>query len=91
MLDALGTFFQHLHFLVAQGHVVKHNEQMINVSPAGGEVNGVHDTICFLEQIQSLFVRFLFDEAVSTFIQLSKHNGNFIFGHPQFFVVMLVE
>ena len=56
MFDALGTFFQHLHFLVAQGHVVKHNEQMINISPAGGEVNGVHDTICFLEQIQSLFV-----------------------------------
>ena len=56
MLDALGTFFQHLHLLVAQGHVVKHNEQMINISPAGGEVDGIHDTICFLEQIQSLFV-----------------------------------
>lgn len=48
MLDALGTFFQHLHLLVAQRHVVKHYEQMINVSPARGEVNGVHDTICFL-------------------------------------------
>ena len=91
MLNALGTFFQHLHLLVAQGHVVEHNEQMVNVSPARREVNGVHDAICFLEQIQSLFVRFLFDEAVSTFIKLSEHNGNFIFGHPQFFVVVLVE
>ena len=48
MLDALGTFFQHLHFLVAQGHVVKHYEQMIDISPAGGEVNSIHNTICFL-------------------------------------------
>jgi hypothetical protein len=33
MFNALSTFFKHLHLLVAESHVMKHYEEMINISP----------------------------------------------------------
>ena len=48
MFYALGAFFQHLHLLVTEGHVMKHYEQMIHISSALGKVNGVHYPISLL-------------------------------------------
>ena len=48
MLDALGALFKHLHLLVAQGHIVEHNEEMVLVPATGCEIYGIHDAIGFL-------------------------------------------
>ena len=68
MLYALGTLLQHLHLLITQGHVVKHDEQMVHVSAAALEIDSVHNTVRLLQKIQGSFILFLLDEGVSTFI-----------------------
>jgi hypothetical protein len=34
LVNARSAFFKHLHFLVAERHVVKHYEQMVSISAA---------------------------------------------------------
>lgn len=48
VLYALGAFFKHLHFLIAEGHIMEHYKQMIQVSAACAKINSVHDTISLL-------------------------------------------
>ena len=68
VLDALGALFQHLHLLVAERHVVEHDEQVIHVPPALSKVDGVHDPVGLLEQIQGPLILVFLDEGDGTFI-----------------------
>lgn len=51
LVDAAGALFEHLHLLIAQRHVVKHNEEMVLVSSADVEVNHIHDAVRLLQQV----------------------------------------
>ena len=70
---------------------MEHDEEMVHVSAAALKINSIHDTICLLEEIKSALKLFFFYEGVSTLVELGQNNWNFIFGHPQLFVVVLVE
>lgn len=91
LLNALSAFIEHLHFLVAQGHVVEENEQLQLVSATQSEVNDVDDPIGFLEQVQTFVVLLLLDELDGRVIEFPQHNRNLVLRHSQFFVVVLAE
>jgi len=91
MLYTLGAFLQHLHLLVAQRHIVEHDEQMVHISATSCEIYGVHDSIGLLQKIQSLFKLFFLDKTIGAFIQLSENNRNLILADSEFFVIMLIE
>ena len=91
MLYTLGTLFKHLHLLITQSHVVKHDEQMVQISSAWGKVDRIHDTVSLLKKIERSFELVLFDKGYGTFIELCQHNGNLILGNTELFVIMFVE
>ena len=82
LLDALGTLFQHLHFLVAQRHVVEHHKQLQLVPSTQGEVDDIDNPVCFLEQIQGLVVLLLLDKLNSRVVEFTKDNRYLIFRDP---------
>ena len=49
VFNALGAFLQQLHLLVAQSHVVKHYEQVVNVSFAICEIYSIHNPVGLLQ------------------------------------------
>ena len=91
MLYTLGAFLQHLHLLVAQRHIVEHDEQMVHISATSCEIYSVHDSIGLLQEIQSLFKLFFLDKTIGAFIQLSENYWDLILADSQFFVIMLIE
>lgn len=70
---------------------MEHDEQVVKVAPTISEINSIHDTVSFLQQIQCLFILVLFDEGHCTLIEFSKHNGNLIFRNSKLFVIMFIE
>lgn len=68
MFNTLSTLFKHLHLLIAQCHIVEHNEEVVYVSSTWWKINSIHNSISLLQKVQSFFIRFFFNETVSTFI-----------------------
>lgn len=91
MLYALCALLQHLHLLVAESHIMEHDKKVVEVSTALREINGVHYSISFLQQVQSSLVLVLLDESDGTLVQLGENNWDFILGNPEFLVVVLVK
>lgn len=79
LIDATSALLEHLHLLVAQGHVMEHHEQLKPVAPTTREVNHVHDPVGLLEQVQRFLKLFAFDELVRRVVQFSQHNRDFFF------------
>ena len=91
VLDALSTLLQHLHFLIAERHIMEHNEQVVHVPSARPEINCIHDTIGFLQKVERPFKLLFFNEGNGALIELCQHNGYLVLGHSEFFVIMFVE
>jgi hypothetical protein len=70
---------------------VKHDIQVVPVSDAFGEINHVHNSICFLQQVEPLIVLFLFDESDGAVVQLLEHNWDLVLGDLELLVIVLVE
>jgi len=70
VLNALSTFLQHLHFLIAERHIMEHNEQVVHVPSARPEINCIHDTIGFLQKVECPFKLLFFNEGNGAFIEL---------------------
>ena len=64
---------------------------MVHVAPTALEIDGVHDTVGLLQQVQRSLILLLFDECVGTLIELGEHDWYLILGNAQLFVVVLVE
>lgn len=91
MLYALGALLEHLHLLVAESHVVEHYEEVVHVSPAALKINGVHDPVGLLQEVERALELVLLDECVGALVQLCQNNWNFVFRHAELLVVVLVE
>jgi len=65
LVNAACTLFQHLHFLIAKRHVMKHYEQMVFVSSAHIEVYHIHDAVRLLQQVQCSLILFSLNKLVS--------------------------
>ena len=62
LLDALGAFFEHLKFLIAQCHVVKKDEQVEFIATAHIEIDDIHDPVGLLQQVEGFFPLLSLDE-----------------------------
>ena len=58
---------------------MKHDEKVEFVSAARFKIDHVHNSIGLLKQVQSPLILLALDEAVSTVIQLSQHDRDFVF------------
>jgi hypothetical protein len=56
LFNATGAFFKHLHFLVAECHVMEEYEDMEFVSSAQRKVYYIHDAIRFLQEIECFII-----------------------------------
>lgn len=70
---------------------MEHNVQVISVFEAFGEVDDVHDPVCFLQQIQAFIVLLFLDKRHGAVVQLVQHDGNLILRDFELFIVMTVE
>lgn len=70
---------------------MEHDEQMVLVSSAGVEVNNVHYTVGFLQQIQSSFVLFPLDELIRRVIEFSHDDGYLVLADSELLVIVLIE
>jgi len=56
LVDAGGTFFKHLHLLIAEGHIVEHHEEVEFVSATRFKIDYVHNPVSLLKEIESTFI-----------------------------------
>jgi hypothetical protein len=70
---------------------MEHDEQMVLVSSAGVEVNNVHYTVSFLQQIQSSFVLFPLDELIGRVIEFGHNDWYLVLADSELLVIMLIE
>ena len=55
------------------------------------KVNHVHNAVRFLKQVQSALILLPLYKAVGAVVQLRHHDRDFIFTHPQLFIIVFVE
>lgn len=91
LVDARGALLQHLHLLVAQRHIVEHDEEVKLVPAAGFKIDHVHDPVGLLQQIERPLVLLALNESIGTVIELGEDYGDLIFADAELLVVMLVE
>ena len=91
LVDARSALLQHLHLLVAQRHIVEHDEEVELVPTAGFKIYHVHNPVGLLQQIERPLVLLALNEAIGTVIELGEDYGDLIFADAELLVVMLVE
>jgi hypothetical protein len=70
---------------------VKQDEEMKFIATTEIKVHYVHNTVSFLQQIESFFIHFSLNKLNARVIQFSKYDRYLILGHPQFFVVVFIK
>ena len=78
LIYAAGTLLKHLHLLIAERHIVEHDEKMKLVAPASLEIYHVHDPVGLLKKVQGSLVLFTLDKAVCTVVQLGQHDRDLV-------------
>ena len=91
LIYAGGALFEHLHLLITKCHIMEHDEEMEFVSATRFKINDIHDTISFLQKVQSTLILFSLDESISAVVQLSQDNRDLVFRDAKLLVIVLIE
>ena len=79
VFDALSSFLEKLHFLVAESHIVEQDEEMAKVSATGGEVDVVHDAVGLLKQVQRASILILPNKSDRALVEFGNNYRYLIF------------
>ena len=70
---------------------MEHYEQVKLISPTFLEINRVHNAVSLLQQVQCMLILFSLYELISTVVQFSHNNGDFVLRYAQLLVIVAVE
>ena len=70
---------------------MEHDKKVEFVATARVKVNHVHNAVGLLKQVQSALVLLPLNESIGAVVELGHHDRDFVFAHPQLFIIVFVE